>query len=214
MDEHREVRKWAGAYVLGALDAPDRRRFEEHLKTCSECAETVTRLTALPGLLKRVEINDAVPAPGGIVESAQEMLRSEWDAVLVSRRRWRWVALVAALVAGFALVAPLVGAPVDDGREVIVVEASAPTAGTVALDSKPWGTAVEIVLESLPASDRYVAWAVSTGGEWEQVAAWGPTPNMSTRVSGASSIATPDLSAVVITTGDRSHTIATAKRPA
>ncbi|MDX1468691.1 MAG: anti-sigma factor [Acidimicrobiia bacterium] len=213
MDEHREVREWAAAYVLGALDPEDRRRFESHLKTCSDCAEAVTRFTALPGLLKLVERPEPEPAPDRILDSAAAMLDSEWSAVLRSRRRWRWAALVAAAAAGIALVSPLIGPADEDGRTVIAVEADSPIEGTVALESKPWGTAVEIVLEALPQSDRYVAWAVSAAGDWEQVAAWGPTPNLSARVAGASSIATGDLAAVVITTGDRSRTIATANLP-
>ena len=214
MGEHREVREWAGAYVLGALDPRDRRRFEEHLKACSECAEIVTNFTALPGLLRQVGIAEPTPAPEGIIETANQRLRSDWEEVLDSRRRWRVAALAASLIAGLALAYAMVGVAGEDGRNVIAVEASAPTSGTVALESKPWGTAVEIVLEALPESERYVAWAVSAAGEWQQVAAWGPTANMSARVAGASSIATTDLASVVITTGDRSDTIATAKLPA
>lgn len=210
MDEHRELREWAAAYVLGALDPEERRRFALHLKACSECAETVTSLTALPGLLKLVEVSEPDPAPQRILDSATAMLDAHWNGVLRSRRRWRWAALAASVVAGFALVSPLTGPADEDGRNVITVEAATPTEGTVSFESKPWGTAVEIVLEALPESDRYVAWAVSAAGDWEQVAAWGPTPNLSARVAGSSSIATSDLVAVVITTGDRSQTIATA----
>ena len=40
---------------------------------------------------------------------------------------------------------------------------------------------------------------------------WGPTPGSKAVVSGASSFTTADVSTIVITTGDRAETVATAR---
>ena len=46
-DEVDRFRDWDAAYVLGALDADDRRVFERHLRTCSECAAAVAEFAVL-----------------------------------------------------------------------------------------------------------------------------------------------------------------------
>ena len=43
-----------GAYVLGALEPGERRRVEEHLRSCPACAAELAEFAALPGLLNRV----------------------------------------------------------------------------------------------------------------------------------------------------------------
>ena len=60
---------------------------------------------------------------------------------------------------------------------------------------------------------RYIAWVVSRNGEWQQIAAWGPTSGARAIVSGASSIPTSDIDEVVVTADDPGDTIATAKVP-
>jgi hypothetical protein len=45
---------WDAAYVLGALDAGERRAFEEHLVTCSRCRQAIDELRGLPNLLGTV----------------------------------------------------------------------------------------------------------------------------------------------------------------
>ena len=46
-----EFEKFDAAYVLSALTAADRRRFEEHLQQCDECVARVARMWRLPDLL-------------------------------------------------------------------------------------------------------------------------------------------------------------------
>jgi hypothetical protein len=53
-------RDWDAAYVLGALDADDRRAFEVHLATCAECAASVAEMAGLPGILGKLSTEDAV----------------------------------------------------------------------------------------------------------------------------------------------------------
>ncbi len=102
------------------------------------------------------------------------------------------------------------------GRQVsqateLALEPGSQAVGEITIESKPWGTAVDISLADLPPHDRYIAWVVSRDGEWQQIAAWGPTPGARAIVSGASSIPTSDIDEVVVTADDSGDTIATAK---
>ena len=53
-------RDWDAAYVLGALDADDRRAFERHLSVCPACAAAVTELAGIPGILGKIDADAAV----------------------------------------------------------------------------------------------------------------------------------------------------------
>ena len=75
----------------------------------------------------------------------------------------------------------------------------------VSLEERPWGTSITLDLEELPPNDIYVAWAVDKYGEWQHVATWGPTPNSSAHVSGASSFETASLGRIVVTPEDQSE---------
>ena len=43
-----------GAYVLGALEPEERRRFDEHLARCPACADELAEFRALPALQELV----------------------------------------------------------------------------------------------------------------------------------------------------------------
>ncbi len=209
MDEHDRYREWPGAYVLGALDAEERRRFEQHLATCEVCRREVADLAPLPAFLARIESPGALTVPDSVLEQAQTRITSERSELLRSRGRWRWTAVAAVLLA-----AVLVGAVQLLGEDTpqatpLAVEASAAASGEITVASRQWGTAIDLRLQDLPARDGYVAWAVDREGTWQQVAAWGPTPSNRAVVSGASSVATADLARVVVTSEDRSETIVT-----
>jgi hypothetical protein len=53
-----------GAYVLGALPAEDRLRYEQHLQVCPVCAAAVAELAGIPGLLARLPVERPATADG------------------------------------------------------------------------------------------------------------------------------------------------------
>lgn len=58
----RECPQWkyeAAVYVLGALSARERYRFERHLRCCAACRDELVWLVGLPGLLRRLSVADA-----------------------------------------------------------------------------------------------------------------------------------------------------------
>ncbi|RDV46603.1 hypothetical protein DOE76_00675 [Leifsonia sp. ku-ls] len=60
MTTHEEFSTWDAAYVLGALSPAERRAYEAHLRECARCAEALTELAGLPGILSRVPREDAL----------------------------------------------------------------------------------------------------------------------------------------------------------
>jgi anti-sigma-K factor RskA len=213
MSNHRQFREWSAAYVLGSLDPEERADFEIHLVGCEECRAEVVSLAPLPGLLSRVELDEPV-APERILTLASGAINKEWEDLQRSRRRWRWAAAVAAVAAVFTLLLPLATDSSQTEGATLVFAPESVASGTVVIVEKAWGTAAEIELTGLPQSDVYVAWAVTDDGRWEQMASWGPTPKSTARVAGASSLATDEVDAIVITTGDRAETVAIANKEA
>jgi anti-sigma-K factor RskA len=68
MSRHEELKANAAGYVLGSLDAHDRREFEAHLAGCAECAAEVASLrpvvsvlaTAVPQVTPRQELRERI----------------------------------------------------------------------------------------------------------------------------------------------------------
>ncbi len=207
MNDHAPLRELAGGYVLGALSATDRERFEAHLAGCGSCREEVASLAALPGLLTRAGTDPAPALPSRVVDAAVDRAGDEWEALRRSRAAWRWVAGVAAGLLLFTLVLPRL--PTEDASVTLVV-ATADASGEVAIEARPWGTAVSLTLDDLPARDRYVAWVVARDGTRQQAATWGPTPTGRAIVRGASSIPTERVVEVAVTDGSGTETLLTA----
>lgn len=203
MNDHQRFHQWSAAYVLGALDTEERLSYEAHLGNCETCQSEIRSFSAIPGLLNRAGTDELIEAPPRVAESMVEKIQSESSELARSRNRWRWMAGAAAVVA-LVLAFVAMAAPLQVGTQMVVQSDSVAT-GSVSLDERPWGTAITLDLEELPPYDTYVAWAVDKSGEWQQVASWGPTPNSSAHVSGASSFAVADLEWIVVTPEDQSE---------
>ena len=209
MNDHDLYRELAGGFVLGALGPEDRRRFEQHLSGCADCQSEVASLAPIPGLLGRVDPHDAEPLLDSVVDRAASQVRSEWRAADQGRRRWRWAAAAAALLA--VVMATVALLPRSDGPEAMALRIqSTGVVGEVTIDARQWGTAVHLDLEGLPQRDRYVAWVVDATGAREQAATWGPTPAGIARLDGASSITADRVVSVVVTDAGGTETLVTA----
>jgi hypothetical protein len=61
--------EWDAMYLLGGLDADERREFEAHLDECDRCVRSVAELAGIPGMLAKVSPDDLLhderltPAP-------------------------------------------------------------------------------------------------------------------------------------------------------
>jgi len=120
------------AYVLGALAPADRRDFEDHLRDCAECRESVQRLAGMPGLLA-LTTAEAVEDPGPAVPDS--ILPTLIGRAALARRRRRWL-VGGLLAASVAVVFALIGALV---REVPEPYSAAGGATTTAAAAPPSG---------------------------------------------------------------------------
>ena len=110
MSTHDELRANAAGYVLGSLDAEERRTFESHLAECAECRAEVVSLrpivgvlaAAVPQVTPRAELRDRVVSQAfGSAETRLPSTSKGWEARPERKRIHAvpsWVALAAAVV--------------------------------------------------------------------------------------------------------------------
>lgn len=140
MTDHARYSDDVGAYLLGAMSAPERKAFERHLAGCGECQDEVERLRpaaeALPGTVEQLEppaglktrLMAEVEGDARAAEAApaRERRRRWLDALSPRRLSFVAAALLLGLVVGFGI-AQLGG---DDTRTVDATVAKAvPGAG-------------------------------------------------------------------------------------
>lgn len=89
---------WDAAYVLGALSSAERREYEQHLVDCVSCQRALSEVTAMPGLLSKVdrgyaekmELEDppvlAKPATSCPVQALWPRLQARWRRQSAVRR--------------------------------------------------------------------------------------------------------------------------------
>ncbi|MBB1243000.1 zf-HC2 domain-containing protein [Streptomyces durbertensis] len=180
-----------GAYAIGALDAADTARFEEHLAVCQPCANELDELLGLGPLL--AEYREG--AAGGDVEAAlvpqpsSALLDRLLDTVSVERRkrRVRRLVLVAAAVAvlvagpfaGSALLDREAAGPPDvvqaafqAGEKFRGTDPETKVDATVALTEKRWGTEVAVRLAGVSGPQTCGLVAVGKDGSEQTVTTW------------------------------------------
>jgi anti-sigma-K factor RskA len=102
-----------GAYAGGALPADEREEFEEHLKTCAQCAQEVRELvetTALLGVAAAAppppDLRARVLAEVAVTRQLPPLLSQQRDAIVEAKRpgrQRRWSLTVAACLAVFTI---------------------------------------------------------------------------------------------------------------
>jgi anti-sigma factor RsiW len=117
---HDRFLEWDAAYVLGALSSAERREFEAHLSQCKRCADAVSMLAGMPGLLGTLEAQEAfaileADAPGSrpaaIVDGAPapaDILTGLTARVRQRRRARAWTVGFVSAAAAAAIAAAVV----------------------------------------------------------------------------------------------------------
>lgn len=170
MTTHEEFSTWDAAYVLGALSPADRRAYEAHLRECERCAEGLTELAGLPGILSRVPREDALaliaePAaatadaavgetaaaePPAVQGPGEDVLPTLLHRARRRRARSRWLvaglsaAAAAVLVGVGAFVLPAVLQPATPTADVVMQQVEpSPLSADLRLTAEPWGTRID-----------------------------------------------------------------------
>ncbi len=207
------------AYVLGALAPADRRDYEEHLRSCATCQESVQRIAGVPGLLALVDITavDAEePAP------PPTLLPILLERTHVARRRQgRLVggllaaAVAAVLVLGTVLVVRSPSNPTTAGAAgsaapapVAVDQAAAmsqvlpgPMTASLELVDKKWGTAITVICQYDTAVDPSVAYdltIIDRDGSADPAGTWLAVPGVTARVPLATAIKRDRIAALEV----------------
>ncbi len=165
--DHARFAEWDAAYVLGALSPAERRDYEDHLDDCDRCRAAVTELSALPGLLGRIDdarafalLEDAEgdeTGPDAQPDSPVAGPPADLVTRIESRERRERIrrrigmgagfAAAAAIAATLALVLPPVLTPAAQptlAAELTPTDADSPVQASIALTSLAWGTRIDM----------------------------------------------------------------------
>jgi len=212
--EHERARLSLGSYLVGALDAADRRDIDRHLASCAACRDELVSYAGLPGLMARLDVHEVgaapIGAPPGLLNRTLESLTAQRRDDATRLRRWRTATFSAAGVAAGATAAAVFAwfalSPANTSPSGVPVPLPAAgassTTGQISYLSRPWGTQVHLVLSGLPRQGTFTAWAIDENGAPSAAATWSATPDRRADVTGATALARRVLTAVRITTSD------------
>jgi putative zinc finger protein len=209
-----------GAYILGGLDAHERRIFETHLDVCERCRAEAADFAPLPALLSKADPANLEPAataaptsdftlPEPIVARRAAMRRQR------SRRRIgaaaAAVAAVAAAVVIGVVVIPGTHQPPPGTHTFAMRPAAADVTGVVTLTPMPWGTDISLDLQKLPTDGVFTLRTMDENGYMQPAANWAATPNGKGLIKGATSIPMPKLRKLNVVDADN-RVLATLQR--
>ncbi len=215
-----------GAFVLGALEPPERSEIDRHLRRCAECRTELAELAPLPGLLGRLSVSEAetltaddltagelhaAPPPALLDRLLREAAAERRGNRPGARRRFRLTARRRlAVAAGVLLLAASVSVAVvvrhssTAGSGVEATAADPATSVVVHTTARPraWGTAVDVRLRGVAPGQRCRLVAVARDGQQDVAASWQATYEGEADVSGATAIAFPTLVSLRVVSDD------------
>ncbi|MFC4063733.1 zf-HC2 domain-containing protein [Actinoplanes subglobosus] len=226
LDDHQTLHRLLGGYLLGGLDETDTELLDAHLAECAECRAELDRLSPVPEMLQRMP--DARHLGGGAalavspaarpssqnIETLLSRMRAEkFKETRVNRARWLAVAavtLVAAAGVTYGIFTNNTTPP--DVPEAIpsvqLIDARfqpAPGSGLTGqarITPKAWGVEVSLDVTRISGNGPFLCLVRNRGGQTEQAAVWGDTPNGEAKLTGASSTKAADVDAILITDRD------------
>jgi hypothetical protein len=179
-DDCEQVRSQLGVYVLGAIGPAERAQVDDHLAVCPWCREELAGLAGLPGLLRRVPLDEALqagtddaggPPPGPPLDRLI-------DRVSRIRLRRRLTAAAAAVLVGLAsavTVQVLHTLPTTAPHwSSIITGGSAATGAQAAVRyaAQPWGTELEVRVDGIPAGTHCQLGVVNAQGQDISAGGW------------------------------------------
>jgi anti-sigma factor RsiW len=190
-----------GVYVLGALPPDERRRFEEHLAGCPECAAELAELEPLPALLGRVRPEDlepvrVTPSPGlfGRVAAAARARRAQ-------RRRRLVLAAAAVVVVGTGAGAGMAVWSQDDDGGTWTASSNGLQLTVSASEARD-GSALDVTVAGLPAGQDCELVVVDREGDRHAAGVWSATYSGEASWRGWTTVAPSSLSEIVLLAED------------
>jgi anti-sigma factor RsiW len=221
MTEHDELREWDAAYVLGALSADDRRRFERHLAECQDCAASLSELAGLPALLGTVTAAEAEASLGRVPQPAPNLLPRLMADVARRRRRTRRIAVglsigsvIGAAAVGALVVPGVVSSVVDPAPSSVTVQLErvtpSPLSASVSLIEQGWGTRIDVECRydggrDYAAAADYAMYVTDADGQEARIATWAAAPGQTVTPSASTSLSVDEIRSVdvrAVSTGE------------
>lgn len=188
--EHTDV----AAYALGVLEERDRAAFERHLAGCPACAAELAAMSGLANILTGLGPLDEEEPPVDSVAPPPAVINLLQSRKAAERRRRRGTYLLGAaaaaamLVTGVAVGSSVTGSDpsgpgdrrhgspaqqiVADGEPHSATDPQTGVTGTVALQSKAWGTEVGLRLGGVRGPLKCELVAVGRAGQRDVVTGW------------------------------------------
>ncbi|SNR46535.1 zf-HC2 domain-containing protein [Blastococcus mobilis] len=188
-----------GAYVLGGLEPEERRRVEEHVAACPDCAAELAELRSLPALLDRVRVEDLDPVP--VAPSPDLFARvsaAAADARRPGRLRRRTLALVAAAVLAVLGVGAGVTVWATGSGEQSVTASAGPVRATVIASTLDEGIALDVAVAGLRPGEICRMVAVDRDGGRHPAGEWPTSEAGDGRWRGWTDISRSALTEVVL----------------
>lgn len=214
MSRHDDLAGWDAAYVLGSLSTAERREFEEHLADCARCRDAVAELSALPGLLGRIDRERAFALLEGesrAVSAPPADLVERIVARDARRRGRRRTVIVAGIAAAAAVVATVTGiqlltppaiAEAVTFRQVV----ASPLTADAELTEVGWGTRIDLDCRYAAGVSggpwTYTMWVVDDRGAEEQVSSWNATSGSTVHVTAATATDRDAIDSIEIRAAD------------
>jgi hypothetical protein len=233
-DDHDELRRLLGGYLLGALDEADTDRLDAHLSDCDECRTELERLAPIPELLQRLPETQwanagtgpillavaAKPSPERVESLLRKMRAERSRDRRLAGARWLAAAAVVLIAAavGFGVLTGHRGTPpprqVLPSPQLVTARfqaaAGSGLSGQAVLTPKVWGVSVALDVTRLQGDGPFICQVRNISGAVEQAAIWGPTPSGNAKVIGASSILLRNVSAISVA-DKQGHILGTAR---
>jgi len=226
LDDADPFAMWDTAYLLGSLDAEERRQYEAHLSTCAECREAVAELSGMPALLALLDpdevaaLDEASPESPPLPPELLDSLLAKVSWRDRRRRRLSWT-MAAAAAAAAVVIAVLVGIhpgssvpsaapPPVTSPSALTMTRVAPNSidATVSLISQGSGTRIEMICtypkESADSHqhdndvDKLAMVVVGRDGSHAQLTTWMAPPGVTVRPVGSTPMRMDQIAAVQI----------------
>jgi hypothetical protein len=185
-----------GAYVLGALEPDERRRFEEHLEHCAFCTAELAEFATLPALLDQVRPEDlepvaVTPSPGLFERVSAAAHATE------QRRPRRWLLAAAAALLLLAGGAGAVVWVAGQGSDTVTAS-SGQVQVTLAADGQGDGTALEIDVTGMRPGETCRMVAIDEDGGHHDAGEWPVSDDGDGRWRGWADVERESLREVVV----------------
>jgi anti-sigma factor RsiW len=208
-----------GAYVLGALDPPERDELEDHLAGCADCRAELAALVAMPAALGRLSTVEALAAgegrraTAGAAHASTPSVLERALAELARRRRsarlrWRVAAAsgtVAVLALGVAvgvLVAtrPASTAPATVAARFSGSDSSTGVSASAALYTEPWGSSIHLDVAGVTPGDQCELVAIGRDGSQQVAGAWSVGYTGGVAITGSTGISPSQVASLEVVT--------------